>query len=167
VSTEAGAPLRAVVGVGANLGDRLATMRQALRAMDRLGRIERASPVYETAPVGGPEQPPFLNAAVLLRYAGTPLELLDALLAIEADLGRVRRERWGPRTIDLDILWIEGLAVDEPRLQVPHPRLEQRAFAIVPLLDVVPDACDPRTNRRYLAPPVHMLRMDVLRTSDD
>jgi 2-amino-4-hydroxy-6-hydroxymethyldihydropteridine diphosphokinase len=152
VTPDPAAPLRAVVGVGANLGDRLATMRAALAAMGRVAAVERTSPVYETAPVGGPEQPPFLNAAVLLRYPGAPLDLLDALLAIEAKLGRVRRERWGPRTIDLDVLWIDGLALDEPRLQVPHPRLIERAFALVPLLDVVPDARDPRTGAAYGRP---------------
>ena len=150
--TDGPAQLRAVVGVGANLGDRLATMRQAVDAVGRVATIVKRSPVYETAPVGGPQQPPFLNAAVLILYAGAPLALLDALLAIEADLGRVRRERWGPRTIDLDILWIDALAVRDPRLEVPHPRLTERAFALLPLLDVVPDARDPLTGALYTAP---------------
>ena len=147
------APPRAVVGLGANLGDRADTMRAALRGLARVARIEKVSPIYETAPVGGPVQPAFFNAAALVVYGGAPVALLDDLLAIEADLGRVRRERWGPRTIDLDVLWIEGLAVDHPRLIVPHPRLLERAFALVPLLDLVPDARDPRTGKAYVAPP--------------
>ena len=75
------------------------------------------------------------------------------MLAIEARLGRVRAERWGPRVLDLDLLWIDGLAIDTPRLVVPHPRLSERAFALVPLLELVPDARDPRTGAPYAAPP--------------
>jgi 2-amino-4-hydroxy-6-hydroxymethyldihydropteridine diphosphokinase len=147
---------RAVVGFGANLGDRLATMRAAAREVARLprvGRVVRTSRVYATEPVG-PPQPEFLNAAALVTWEGTPEALLDALLAIEAGLGRVRSaaERWGPRAIDLDVLWIEGVAVDTPRLVVPHPRLRERAFALVPMLEVAPDARDPRTGERYEVP---------------
>ncbi len=144
--------LRAVVGVGANLGDRLATMRAAVTELARVARVERTSRVYATAPVGGPPQPEYFNAAVLVVFEGTPHALLDALLAIEARHGRERAERWGPRTLDLDVLWIEGLAVDDPRLEVPHPRLHERAFALAPLLEVVPDARDPRTGAVYVAP---------------
>jgi 2-amino-4-hydroxy-6-hydroxymethyldihydropteridine diphosphokinase len=144
---------RAVVGIGANLGDRLATMREAARRIDGAAPVRARSRVYETAPVGGPAQPPFLNAAVLVTFAGDPIALLDGLLAIEASLGRVRRERWGPRVIDLDVLWIEGLTVDLPRLAVPHPRLRERAFAVRPLLDVAPDARDPRSATPYEIPP--------------
>ena len=82
----------------------------------------------------------------------SPLALLDALLAIERDLGRTREDdtiRWGPRTIDLDVLWIDGVSVDDPRLLVPHPRMHERAFALVPLLDVAPGARDPRTGEPY------------------
>jgi 2-amino-4-hydroxy-6-hydroxymethyldihydropteridine diphosphokinase len=145
-------PLRAVIGFGANLGDRLATMRAAARALSRIARVEKTSRVYATAPVGGPPQPEYLNAAVLAGYVGTPGDLLDALLGIEADLGRVRREKDGPRTIDLDVLWIDGVTVDTARLVVPHPRLHERAFALVPLLELVADARDPRTGARYVAP---------------
>jgi len=145
--------VRAVVGVGANLGDRLATMRAAVTELARDMQVEKTSRVYATAPVGGPPQPEFLNAALLVAYPGAPLDLLDALLAVEARFGRARTERWGPRTLDLDLLWIDGLAVDAPRLVVPHPRLHERAFALVPLLELVPDARDPRTGARYAAPP--------------
>jgi 2-amino-4-hydroxy-6-hydroxymethyldihydropteridine diphosphokinase len=145
-------PLRAVVGLGANLGDRLATMRAAARALSLVARVEKASRVYATAPVGGPAQPEYLNAAVLVASDSSPEDLLDALLAIEAGLGRARREKDGPRTIDLDVLWIDGVTLDTSRLVVPHPRLCERAFALVPLLELVPDARDPRTGARYVVP---------------
>jgi 2-amino-4-hydroxy-6-hydroxymethyldihydropteridine diphosphokinase len=145
--------LRAVVGLGANLGDRLGTMRAALAELARVARVEATSRVYESPalvwcssphPSGvrtqGPPQPDYLNAAALVVWEGEPEALLDALLAIEAKLGRVRRDKWGPRTIDLDVLWIVGLDVHTPRLVVPHPELARRAFAVAPLLDVAPGA---------------------------
>jgi 2-amino-4-hydroxy-6-hydroxymethyldihydropteridine diphosphokinase len=99
--------------------------------------------------VGGPPQPDFLNAAALVTYEGEPEALLGALLAIERRLGRRRGgERYGPRTIDLDILWIEGRTVDTEELVVPHPRLLERAFALLPLLELVPEARDPRSGER-------------------
>ncbi len=145
--------LNAVIGIGANLGDRLATMRQAVRRIAGIARVEAVSRVYETAPVGGPLQGDFLNAAVRVAWEGTAEALLDALLGIERDLGRERREKWGPRTIDLDVLWIDGIVVDEARLVVPHPQLLERAFAVLPLLDVAPSAIDPRTHAAIAAPP--------------
>ncbi len=140
--------LRAVIGLGANLGERLEQLRAAVRAMGRIGKIERLSRVYATEPVG-PPQPPFLNAAALLVYDGTPEDLLDALLAIERGLGRERREKWGPRTIDLDILWIDGMALETERLVVPHPQLTARGFALRPLADVAPAATDPLSGNPY------------------
>jgi 2-amino-4-hydroxy-6-hydroxymethyldihydropteridine diphosphokinase len=144
-------PLRAVVGIGANVGDRLGAMRAAVLAMRRIMKVERLSRVYETAPVGGPPQPDYLNAAALVAYDGSAEDLLDAIQGIEAQLGRARAERWGPRTIDLDILWIEGLALETERLVVPHPRLVERGFALRPLADVAPNARDPETGRPYAA----------------
>jgi 2-amino-4-hydroxy-6-hydroxymethyldihydropteridine diphosphokinase len=114
--------------------------------------VEKTSHVYVTAPVGDIPQPNYLNAAALVEYEGTPEELLDILLAIEGKLGRVRGEKWGPRVIDLDLLWAEGIVSETPRLTVPHPRLQERAFALVPLLELVPDAIDPRTGERYRVP---------------
>jgi 2-amino-4-hydroxy-6-hydroxymethyldihydropteridine diphosphokinase len=143
--------LCAVVGLGANLGDRLATMRAAAGELARATQVERKSRVYATAPVG-PPQPEFLNAAALVRHRGTPEQLLDALLAIEMKLGRVRREKWGPRTIDLDFLWADGVVLDSARLALPHPHLRERAFALVPLLELMPQAIDPRTGERYVVP---------------
>ena len=144
--------LRAVVGLGANVGDRLAAMRAAVRELGQVARVEKTSRAYATAPIGGIPQPEFLNAAALILYEGGAAELLDELLAIEKGLGRVRKERWGPRTIDLDILWIDGLVVDTPRLVVPHASLRERAFALVPMLELVPDATDPRSGERYVVP---------------
>jgi len=153
---------RIVVGFGANLGDRLATMRAALRELARSAELEASSRVYESPPFGGMDQPPYLNAAALVHVStalpDAAFALLDALLAIEARLGRVRRERWGPRTIDLDILWIDGVRIEAPRLVVPHPRLRERAFAVAPLLDLVPDARDPLTGGTYVVPPGELRR---------
>jgi 2-amino-4-hydroxy-6-hydroxymethyldihydropteridine diphosphokinase len=130
-------------------------MRAAARELGRAARLESASRVYVTAPVGGPPQPDFLNAAALVTYEGEPQALLGALLAIERGLGRRRGgERYGPRTIDLDILWIEGWTVDTEELVVPHPRLLERAFALLPLLELVPEARDPRSGDRLAESPL-------------
>lgn len=152
-----------VIGLGTNLGDRLATMHEAVRRIASLGGVIARSHVYETAPIG-PEQPDFLNAAVLVEWRGSAVDLLDELRRIEAALGRDREKelRWGPRTMDLDVLWIEGLVVDEPRLSVPHPRVHERAFALLPLLDVAPEATDPRTNERYTVPEGQTVRRSNL-----
>ena len=130
-------------------------MRDAVARIAERAEVRARSHVYETAPVGKLDQPSFLNAAIAVECALSPLVLLDALLGIERELGRDRSEdavRWGPRTIDLDVLWIEGLALDDARLVVPHPRLVERAFALVPLLEVAPAAKDPRTGQPYAAP---------------
>lgn len=144
--------MRVVLGLGANLGDRLATLREAASRVGVLARILARSHVWETAPVGGPAQPDFLNAALLVEWGGEPIHLLDALLAIEAELGRVRSVPNAPRTIDLDVLWIEERSVADPRLVVPHPRLTGRAFALAPMLEVAPGAVDPTTGIAYVAP---------------
>ena len=144
--------MRVAIGLGANLGDRLATLREAAARIERLAPILARSHVWETAPVGGPEQPDYLNAALLVDWTRAPIELLDALMAIEADLGRVRAIRNGPRTIDLDVLWMEGLTLDDPRLVVPHPRLHLRAFALAPMLEVAPGATEPRSGKPYVVP---------------
>ena len=152
--------LRAVVGLGSNLGDRLATLRRAVGLIAGVAAVERRSHVYRSAPVGGPAQPEFLNAATLVGYGGSADALLAVLLGIEAELGRVRKERWGPRAIDLDLLWAEGVIVDDPDLVVPHPRLAERAFALLPMLEVAPDARDPRSNLPYVVPPGEVWRTD-------
>ena len=137
----------AVVGVGANLGERAASLRAAIdRVVSLPGVVQsRVSPFYETAPVGGPPQGDFLNAAVRLEIEPprSARALVSALLAIEHEMGRVRAERFGPRTIDLDLLWMEGAASMHPDAIVPHPRLHERAFALAPLVDVAPEAKAP------------------------
>jgi 2-amino-4-hydroxy-6-hydroxymethyldihydropteridine diphosphokinase len=153
--------VRAVVGLGANLGDRLVSMREAVRLLARSAVVERTSHVYRTTPVGGPPQPEFLNAAALLIYPAPLPALLDVLLDVEAALGRVRGERWGPRTIDLDLLWAQGLAVATDALVVPHPRLRERAFALAPMLEIAPDATDPHGDP-YVIPPGEIWITDVL-----
>jgi 2-amino-4-hydroxy-6-hydroxymethyldihydropteridine diphosphokinase len=133
--------LDAVIGLGANLGDRRAALAAAARAIEGFGSVLARSALYETDPVG-PPQPRYLNAALLVRTELEAEPLLDVLLGIEKELGRVRRERWGPRSIDLDLLWFDGTIHRSPRLTVPHPSLRERAFALRPLLDVAPGARD-------------------------
>ena len=135
---------RAYVGVGANLGDREATIRAALAA---LPDVVAVSALRETAPVGVVDQPPFLNGAAALETELSPHGLLDALLEVERRLGRERRERWGPRTIDLDLLLHGDAVVDDPGLTVPHPHLHERRFALEPLLDLDPDLVVPGRGR--------------------
>lgn len=125
----------AVIGLGANLGSREATLRAAIALLGL--EVVATSRLYATAPLG-PPQPTFLNAAVRVRTELAPLALLARMQGVETQLGRVRRERWGPRTVDLDLLWWEGGPVDEPNLTVPHPGLLERSFALAPLLDVAP-----------------------------
>jgi len=126
---------RAYVGLGANVGDREATIAAAVA---RLPGVVAVSRLVETDPVGVVDQPPFLNGAAELETRLGPRELLDTLLAIERDLGRERRERWGPRTIDLDLLVYGDERVDEPGLTLPHPRLHERRFALEPLAELAP-----------------------------
>jgi 2-amino-4-hydroxy-6-hydroxymethyldihydropteridine diphosphokinase len=133
---------RAYIGLGANLGQKEVTI---LRAVDELAAVDgievlELSRLRETEPVGVVDQPPFLNAAVALETTLSPWELLDVMLRIEQDLGRVRDDRrWGPRTIDLDLLVYADEVVDEPGLRVPHPRLHERRFALEPLADLEPE----------------------------
>jgi 2-amino-4-hydroxy-6-hydroxymethyldihydropteridine diphosphokinase len=134
----------AYVGVGSNLGDREATIRAAI---DSLPGVVAVSELRETDPVGVTEQPPFLNGAVAVETDLSARELLDALLTIERVLGRERRERWGPRTIDLDLLLYGGETVEEPGLSVPHPRLHERRFALEPLAELDPELVVPGRGR--------------------
>jgi 2-amino-4-hydroxy-6-hydroxymethyldihydropteridine diphosphokinase len=137
-----------VLGLGSNLGDRLGFFREAVRQLQRHAEITAFSALYETAPLG-PAQPDYLNAAIRLRTALEPQMLLELQLSIERASGRERVVRWGPRTLDLDLLFIAGQVVDRPGLLVPHRELTRRAFALLPLLDVLPDAADPSTGQRY------------------
>ena len=134
----------AAIGLGANLGDAAATLREAIAELARLPRTEllRASRLYRTPAWGVTEQPDFINAVALVETTLPPRDLLDALLAIERSFGRTRLdgERWGPRTLDLDLLLHGDATIDEPGLRVPHPHLHERAFALLPLAEIAPES---------------------------
>lgn len=153
---------RVVIGLGSNLGDRFANVDRAVERMRSLEDVHvlEVSPLYETAPVGGPPQGAFVNGAVLLVTALDAAELMERLLQIETDLGRVRGEKNAPRTVDLDILWIEGECVSRADLEVPHPRLVERAFALRPLLDVAPDASHAESGLVYADLPLAKTELD-------
>ena len=127
--------VRAFLGLGSNLGDSRRYLRAAVGAIDDVVAV---SPVYETEPVGGPEQEAFLNIVVEVNTIRTPTELLALCHTLEADAERVRELRWGPRTLDVDIVWIDGFRSDEAVLSVPHPRAHERNFVMRPLLDLDP-----------------------------
>jgi 2-amino-4-hydroxy-6-hydroxymethyldihydropteridine diphosphokinase len=138
------------VGLGSNLGDREDSIREALERLSRRDRIRliRTSSVYETDPVGVTGQPTFLNAAAHLATELNPAELLEVLQEVEREMGRRRTVRWGPRIIDLDLLLYEDLILDRPHLTVPHPRLARRAFVLVPLAEIAPEAVEPCSGLR-------------------
>jgi 2-amino-4-hydroxy-6-hydroxymethyldihydropteridine diphosphokinase len=138
--------MRAYVGLGANLGDREAAISQALRLLGEADGVDvvAVSSLRETEPWGPVEQPPFLNGAAAVETTRGPRELLELLLAVEHRLGRVRAgERFGPRTIDLDLLLYDDVEFEEPGLTLPHPRLHERRFALEPLAELAPDAVVP------------------------
>lgn len=128
--------MRTFVGLGSNLGDRRAYLRDAI---DSLPDVIAVSPVYETDPVGGPHQGPFLNLVVELDTTLAPTELLSVCHRIESAANRVRDEHWGPRTLDIDIIWMEGVELDTERLTIPHPRWRTRKFVMAPMRDLAPD----------------------------
>jgi 2-amino-4-hydroxy-6-hydroxymethyldihydropteridine diphosphokinase len=132
----------AYVALGSNLGDARAQVLGAFEALARLPgtRLLARSALYLTPPWGVLDQPPFVNAAAQLETALPPHELLDQLLAVERAAGRIRDgQRWGPRTLDLDVLHMQGVSLDDERLQLPHPRIHERAFVVLPLFDLAPD----------------------------
>jgi len=131
---------RAYVALGANLGDRRRTIEFALERLAAVEGVElvRVSSLRETDPVGVVDQPRFLNGVAQVRTTLPARGLLEALLGVESSLGRVRGDRWGPRTIDLDLLLYDDAVVDEPGLRVPHPRLHERRFVLEPLAELDP-----------------------------
>ncbi len=131
---------RAYLGLGSNLGDRVAHLQAAVDGLAATPGVTvvAVSPVYETDPVGGPPQPEYLNAVVALDTDLTPRGLLEVAHRLESAAGRVRAERWGPRTLDVDVLLVGTEQVDEDDLVVPHPRMRERAFVMVPLGDLDP-----------------------------
>ena len=140
---------KAYIALGSNLGKRIENLKRALELLNTEQDISvlKVSPVYETAPVGGPEQGAFLNACASLETDLPPEELLLKMLHIEDELGRVREERWGPRLIDLDLLIYEDKIVNTELLEIPHPRLAERGFVLVPLADIAPDLKVPGCNK--------------------
>jgi 2-amino-4-hydroxy-6-hydroxymethyldihydropteridine diphosphokinase len=139
----------AYVGLGANIGPREVTLQRAVGLLAEADEVEvlAVSQLRDTAPVGVVDQPAFLNGAVEIETSLSPRGLLDLLLAIERALGRVREQRWGPRTVDLDLLVYGSETVDEPGLRVPHPRLHERRFALEPLAELSPDLDVPGLGR--------------------
>jgi 2-amino-4-hydroxy-6-hydroxymethyldihydropteridine diphosphokinase len=133
----------AYIGLGSNLGDRLTTLRMAIKQLETLGRIAGVSSLYETEPVGYLEQPRFLNAVVALDTALPPDDLLLALLGIERNQGRIRSVPNAPRTLDLDLLMVDNMIGETPKLTLPHPRLHERAFVLVPLAEIAPELVHP------------------------
>lgn len=140
---------RALIALGSNLGDRLERLEASLRLLSEVPSLEvlRTSSWVETAPVGGPPQGPYLNGASVLATRLAPRELLVALLVIEARLGRTRETRFGPRTIDLDLLLYDDQVIDEPDLRIPHPRMLERGFVLGPAREVAGRWRHPETGR--------------------
>lgn len=152
---------RAFLGLGSNIGDRVAFLRDAVVSLAAVG-LRDTSPVYETEPVGGPEQGPYLNLVAELDTDRSARELLGACRRVESAADRVREVRWGPRTLDVDVLWIDGVTVDEPDLVVPHPRLWERRFVLAPLRDLAPDLVDESAVEHAAGRVVRVGRLDEL-----
>ena len=144
--------MKTYIGLGANLGEREAQIRLALDDLARLpsSRLVRASSLYDSEPAGDADQPNFLNAVAEVETELTARQLLWNLLLIERRLGRTRSRRWGPRTIDLDLLLYGPLIIDEPELQVPHPELTRRSFVLVPLVELDPLLVHPVTGETLI-----------------
>lgn len=134
------------IALGSNIGDSLSILEEAIKTLAQTPGItlKSHSSWYKTAPIG-PPQPDYLNGCALLEVSLAPQELLENLLDIEKQFGRLRRERWGPRTLDLDILLFDNLILDTPKLQIPHPQMRERAFVLVPLAEIAPNLVDPVT----------------------
>jgi 2-amino-4-hydroxy-6-hydroxymethyldihydropteridine diphosphokinase len=139
----------AFIGAGTNVGDRRSNLAGALREIEALGSIERVSSVYESEPVGAADQPDFWNLALRLRTSLRPLDLLRELKRLEHRLGRRPTFRHGPRVIDLDVLLYDAERIHGPELEVPHPRMLERAFVLLPLVELEPALCHPVTGEAF------------------
>jgi len=141
----------AYLGLGSNLGDRLAVLRAAVQALVeqpevRINLACDVASLYETSPVGGTfDQPPYFNSALRVRTSLAAIDFLVAVMSIETSLGRVREERWGPRVIDIDLLFLGDVVIDSPTLTLPHPRLHERRFVLEPLSELAADLIHPLT----------------------
>jgi len=146
-------PISAYLSLGSNIGNRESHLCHAIARLQALGPVAAVSSLYETEPVEFTDQPWFLNCVVLLETDATPRQLLANLLAIEQEMGRVRTQKKGPRTIDIDILLFDGTIVDSPELIIPHPAMHQRRFVLEPLAEIAPEVWHPslkKTIRRLL-----------------
>lgn len=143
---------QACIALGTNMGDRVNHLKQAVKLLqsEKAIRLEALSAVYETAPVGGPAQGPYLNACAAINTSLSPVQLLLKLLELENVIGRVREVRWGPRIIDLDLLVYDEIIMKTPLLDLPHPRMCKRDFVLVPLADIAPDLVIPGCNKSVL-----------------
>ncbi|MFS8254249.1 2-amino-4-hydroxy-6-hydroxymethyldihydropteridine diphosphokinase [Staphylococcus hominis] len=142
--------VQAYLGLGSNIGDR---KQQLLKAIDLIGNIKsikvtKQSSIYETAPIGYTDQPNFLNLCLEIETELSPQQLLKHCLDIEQQLHRVREIRWGPRTLDIDILLYSDNIIETDNLSIPHPRMQERAFVLIPLNDIASDKKDPRLNQK-------------------
>ncbi|MCI2790056.1 2-amino-4-hydroxy-6-hydroxymethyldihydropteridine diphosphokinase [Staphylococcus warneri] len=141
--------VKAYLGLGSNMGDRAHQLQQAIQIIDRFQHIDVASvsPIYETEPVGYTDQPQFLNLCIEIETTLKPQELLKRCLETEQALHRVRKIRWGPRTLDVDILLYGNEIIEEDNLIIPHPRMVERAFVLIPLNDIASKHIEPRSQR--------------------
>ncbi|AVP35818.1 2-amino-4-hydroxy-6-hydroxymethyldihydropteridine diphosphokinase [Staphylococcus felis] len=139
----------AYLSLGSNIGERETQLQLAIEQLNMTPgiRVKRVSPIYETKPVGYVDQPDFLNLCVSIETNLPPFQLLQACLEIETRLHRVRKERWGPRTIDIDILLYGKSIIEDEHLSIPHPRMSERAFVMIPLNDIASDVIEPRSNK--------------------
>jgi len=140
-------PTIAYIGLGSNLGEKKDNCRKAIALLAKSGRVVRASSLYRTEPVGLAEQDDFVNAVVEIETILPPEALLDQCRSIENELGRVRTVRWGPRTIDVDILLYGAVMIETPELTIPHPLLHNRRFVLVPLCEIAPHVMHPKLQR--------------------
>lgn len=139
---------QAAIALGSNLGDSLSILKKAVQTLAETPkiRVNSCSSWYQTAPIG-PPQPDYLNSCVIIQVELNPLELLSVLLNIEKKFGRIRQEKWGPRTLDLDLLLYNNLILDTPTLQIPHPRMRERAFVLIPLAEIAANWIEPITQK--------------------
>jgi 2-amino-4-hydroxy-6-hydroxymethyldihydropteridine diphosphokinase len=145
----AGATVVAFLGLGSNVGDRGSNLRAAIARIGNIAAIEQTSNVYETEPVGHKDQPDFWNLVVRCSTDLPARELMHKLIEIEQSMGRERTFKNAPRNIDIDILLYDDVIMSDSDLQIPHPRMSERAFVLKPLLELAPDLVDPRTHVRY------------------
>jgi 2-amino-4-hydroxy-6-hydroxymethyldihydropteridine diphosphokinase len=134
------------LSLGTNMGDRSANLQQALQALSRHITITAVSKVYETEPWGVTDQPAFLNMCIAGKTALAPYELLDFCKAVEVEVGRQPTYKWGPRVIDIDILFYDDLIIKDDNLSIPHPFIDERTFVLAPLADIAPDYQHPKTH---------------------